>query len=94
MRTRAGGDDWHAALDRGIKLRKGDIVPFAETQAEHKSVGSIESFGLSEGSAVVRINHAVIVGEEDGALEAVALGENPGEHRQSFFGTIFLVADE
>jgi hypothetical protein len=24
----------------------------------------------------------------------VALGENPGEHRQGFFGAIFFVADE
>jgi hypothetical protein len=34
------------------------------------------------------------MGEEDGTFEAMALGENAGEHRQGFFGAIFFVADK
>jgi hypothetical protein len=46
---------------------------------------------LSEGATVVRIDHAFVMREEDGALEAVALTQDLRKHRHRLLAAVFLV---
>ena len=90
----AGRDDGHAAPQGGVEARERVCVPGTEAQTQHERVRGVEGLGTTEGLLTVGIDHAVIVGEEDGAPEAVLLREDAGKHGHRLLGPVFLVARE
>ncbi|MFN9954151.1 MAG: hypothetical protein ACK55I_13715, partial [bacterium] len=67
----------------------------AEAQQHHDGIGGVECARVGEAAAGIWVDKALgIHRKENRALEAVALGQDAGEHRHRLFGAVFFVACE
>lgn len=90
----ADTEDGFAGVDEVDDVDHLIVGEFAKAEEHNHHVGVIQEMetgdiGLADwiDEAGVRID-----GEEDGAFEAVAIGEDLGEHRKGFLGAVFFVA--
>ena len=96
MRAGAQGDDRLARVQVIREVLHLRVGQFAEAQAHDTHVGGVERRHAGNVRQYERVNRAVsrVDGEKHRALEAMAHGQDSGQHRQPFLGAILLVAGE
>ena len=87
-------DDRLSRVHEFRQERRFAIDGFSETRANDHQVSGLERSESFQSSLVVWVDVLSIVGpsEHDGAVEAMLLAQNFGQHRHRFFGPILFVA--